>query len=151
MRSLLILLLLCALAANARRQVTGPAKVAAPPAEIEAADTIRTNLEGIALSGYDKPNQALREAFFVTNNHPDSIEIAELNITFTYSDMKGRMLHEATRAIKCTIPAGETRRVEVPSWDRNCAFHYYRSQAPKRRASTPYKVASKVNYILPAR
>lgn len=149
--ALIILTVLIPLLTFGRRQNTGPAKVVAPAAEIEAADTIRTDLKGIVLSGYDKPNQAVREAFFVTNNHPDSIGIAELNVTLTYFDLKGRMLHEATHTVKCEIPAGKTHRIEVPSWDRNCAFHYFRSQAPKRRASTPYRVSSQINYILPIR
>lgn len=148
MRFLPLLLIFCALCAQARKQHTGPSRVTAPSAEIEAFDTIRTHLDSIRLSGYDKPNHAVREAFFVTNSHPDSIEITEINVTLTYLDLKGRMLHEVTRTIKCQVPAGKTRRIEIPSWDRSCAFHYYRSATPKRRASTPYRVSSHLNYVL---
>lgn len=143
-----MLIMFCALAAGAKKIHSGPSKVTVA-APVEEADTIRTGLEGIVLSGYDKPNQATREAFFVTNRHADSLTVAELNITLTYSDLQGRMLHQATRSIKCHIPAGATRRVEIPSWDRNCSFHYFRSPAPKRRPSTPYRVTSSINYLLP--
>lgn len=147
-RIALILILLLPLLSAARKHHTGPGRLDAPASPEDVRDTVRTHLDSIAFSGYDKPNQAVREAFFVTNRHPDSITLSELCVTFTYFDMQGRMLHEAAHTVKCQIPPGATRRLEVPSWDRTNAFHYFLSPAPPRRQSSPYRVSSTLLYVL---
>lgn len=152
LKALLPLLLLTLLPATlaARKQRTGPARVAAETsasAEVEF-DTIVPPPDAVRLSGYDKPNNAVRETFFITNLMPDSLDIEAVNVTLTYLDMSGRILHEASHTVRASVPAAQTRNVSVPAWDRNRAFHYFRSAAPARRASTPYKVVSQVNYII---
>lgn len=148
-RTLLIALsaLLC-LYAGAKRQKSGPTKLVrsevVAPAPEELFDTVRPG--AVRCSGYEKPNQSVRETFFVTNL--DSIDIAGIGLEFEYFDIEGRQLHRAIHSLKIDVPAGETRAVSVSSWDRNNAFHYYRSAAPKRRRSSPYKVKSKVLYVL---
>ena len=142
---------------SARKQRTGPKQIHLPtPTEVqvetaERSDTIfAPTKKQIRLSGYDKPNSATKETFFITNSLPDSLAIEQVNVTFTYFDMQERMLHKETRTINCDIPSGETRKISVRSWDSNNAFHYYRSQAPLRRQSTRYKVSSLVNYLIVA-
>lgn len=155
MRTLIVILttLLIALPLNARKQRTGPQRLhpTTPPQpeliepQPEPFDTIVSpSKTQIRFAGYDKPNRATRETFFVTNNLPDSATIVQLEVTFTYSDMQDRMLHRADRTIECNIPHGETRKLSVRSWDSNHAFHYFRSTPPQRRPSTPYKVSSTV-------
>lgn len=138
---------LVSLPAVARRHKTGPAKLTrqldADSAE-QLYDTIRP--AHIRCSGYDKPNSATRETFFVTNL--DSVDIAGVGLEFEYFDTNDRQLHRAAHSVMTEIPAGETRVVSVPSWDRNNSFHYYLSQSPARRRSTPYKVKSRVDYVL---
>lgn len=142
---------------SARKQRTGPSRIvpvrveqpAQADTSIIAADTIVSPSKSqIRFSGYDKQNRATKETFFVTNNLPDSVTITELEVTFTYMDMQGRMLHQATHKIECEIPHGQTRQLYVRSWDSNNAFHYYRSTPPQRRPSTPYKVTSSVTSAL---
>lgn len=132
----------------AKRQRTGPARLVPIEEQAEVPDTIVPPDSTLVFSGYDKPNSALRETFFVTNQLPDSVTVLELNVTLTYFDMQGRMLHRVTHNVKSVIPPGQTRNVSVPAWDRNRAFHYYKSTPPSRRPSTPFRVSSSLNYVI---
>lgn len=156
MKRILIILaaLFLALSLAARKQRTGPSRLTPEPSPVveQPDDTplvtfdtiISPSKSFVRFSGYDKPNRAVRETFFVTNNLPDSVTIVKIDVEFTYTDMQGRMLHSQPHTIECDIPAGQTRKLSVRSWDSNNAFHYYRSTPPQRRQSTPYKVTSKV-------
>lgn len=113
-----------------------------------AADTIFSPADSlVSLSGYDKPLRSRRETFFVTNTSPQ--RISAVNITLEYFDSSGRQLHSRTITIPTDIPAGETRKVDTPSWDTQLTF-YYRESPPARVATRcyPYSVTSRINYIL---
>lgn len=113
-----------------------------PEPEVEF-DTIAVREHALTLSGYDKPNGASRETFLVTNEFgPDSV-VTMLELELTYEDMTGRMLHRRTEQVRCLIPTGETRTLKIPTWDPNHSYHYYRSTAPTRKSSVPYKVSAK--------
>lgn len=142
MKRLVLLPVLLALALPAAAKLPRLKKIATPPVEIY--DTVRQ--PQLRFSGYDKPNAALRETFLVTNL--DSLDIDGLAVELEYFDMEGRQLHRALHRLTINIPAGETRMVNVPTWDRNHAFHYFRSPAPKRKPSTPYRVKSSASYVL---
>lgn len=113
-------------------------------------DTIRPSSQSdIRLSGYDKPLNSRKESLFVDNRLPH--EITALEIRLTYSDMTGRMLHETVREIRADIPAGTTRRIEFPSWDRQNSFYYHKGRKPRVDNVTPYKVSCTViSYITPS-
>lgn len=140
-RFVLVPVLLLTLALPVAAKLPRLKKTAVP---VEIYDTVRA--PQLRFSGYDKPNAASRETFLVTNL--DSLEINGLAVEFVYFDMEGRQLHRASHRLITDIPAGETRMLSVPSWDRNHAFHYFRSPAPKRRSSTPYRVKSDASYVL---
>lgn len=148
----LLLILLTVCACEAKKVRTGPART--PRSRVEAtepqkADTIfAPDAAAVRLSGYDKKLRATRESFFVTNSLLDSVAIIELHVVFEYSDMSGRQLHSEERRVKCHIPHGETRRLDVTSWDRQQSFYYFRSAAPKRSQATPYQVKSIVKSVL---
>ena len=112
-------------------------------------DTVRSVPAGnIRLTGYDKPLTSRKESLFVTNNL--SAEITGLEIRIVYTDMSGRMLHEAVRFIRSIIPAGETRRVEFPSWDRQLSFYYHRGRKPRTANVSPYDIRCEVlSYVTP--
>lgn len=133
---------------GAKKQTSGPSRLKKPARTEAMFDTIRPAEGQIRCAGYDKPNRATRETFFLTNAMADSMAIDGVSLTFDYFDMSGRPLHRTTRTVSVHLGAGETLNVGVSSWDRNNAFHYYLSPAPQRRASTPYKVVSTVNYVL---
>lgn len=146
-----ILVLIAMLPIAAKKIKTGPAtnhlKVDKILSDTKTeSDTIFAPVDFLTLSGYDKTNAALTEAFFVTNNN-DSLTVKTLNVTLTYSDMTDRQLHEATHTVNCDIPPGQTRQVTVPTWDRQHSFHYFHSVAPKRKVSTPFKVSSAINWV----
>jgi hypothetical protein len=147
-----ILALFAIIPLSAKKIKTGPASAHLKVEKIATAataadcDTIFAPVDFLTLSGYDKTNAALTEAFFVTNNS-DSLIVKSLGITLTYSDMTDRQLHEATHTVNCDIPPRQTRQLAVPSWDRQHSFHYFRSVAPKRKASTPFKVSSAINWV----
>lgn len=137
---------------SARKVRVGPRRIVVErTAGAEAAapfDTIACPSGAIRCSGYDKPNRASKETFFVTNLSVDSLAVEGLIITLDYSDMQGRQLHRARRLVKVSLPPGQTRAVSVPTWDVNNAFHYFRTPAPARRQSTPYRVSAAVDSLL---
>lgn len=146
----LLLLVLTLLSAAAKKQSVGPSRLKkdAPATDAIAYDTIVPAEGEIRCSGYDKPNRATRETMFLTNLLSDSIDIDAVNLTLDYFDLNDRQLHSATHTIFVHLPAGQTRSVSVPSWDRNNAFHYHLSPAPQRRPSSPYTVRSRLNFLL---
>ncbi len=147
----ILALLLIALAAGARRQRTGPSQLrpeSLPQEEAIVVDTIAVDSGAIRLSGYDKPNSAAYETFFITNLMPDSLAVGGIIVTLTYLDMSGRQLHERVATVMTDIPPGQTRAARIPTWDLNRAFHYFRSSPPQRRISTRYQVRARVTHIL---
>ncbi len=151
--SLVVLLSLGSLSASAKRQRTmqqrlTPADTAATVGEKEssAIDTVTADPGSyVRLSGYDKPLTASKETMHVTNLATKPI--AGLTLSISYLDMQDRQLHRVTRSVKCDIPAGETRIIEFPSWDRQKSF-YYRHSAKPRRQATPYDITITVDSIL---
>lgn len=142
-------MLACA-AQNLTRRL--PAQARRPAPTVRAAEPVCDTLRGpecraLQVSGFDKPLRAVRESMFVTNTSADSV--AGFGIEITYSDMRGRQLHKASHDVSTEIPAGETRRVEVRSFDRSGLFHYRLSPAGRRAAqATPFDVRVRVTYIL---
>lgn len=150
-RLLPLLILLAAFTAYPRKQRTGPGRISPiPTAPAMCIDTIAADSASLRLSGYDKPNQAAFETFFVTNLTSDSTNLDGFVVTLTYFDSQGRQLHRRTEPVNVDLPAGETRSVRIATWDVNRAFHYYRSPAPVRRPSTPYSVKAQVISLLKA-
>lgn len=116
----------------------------APVEAIVQVDTIVATPNQFRLSGYDKPLRSTSETVFVTNN--SDIDIIGLELTTEYYDMQGRMLHKQTRRIAIDLPAGETRKVDYPTWDRQQAFYFHTSKRG-RSAGTPYNVRQSVARI----
>lgn len=108
--------------------------------EIKADTTAawKTLSEKIKFSGFDKTPSSNKESFFITNA-TDSM-VKRMILELTYTDLSGRVLHERSEEVECNIPAGETRRVDIPTWDLQHAFRHYRCQAT-RRATTPFRVS----------
>ncbi|MDE5772849.1 MAG: FxLYD domain-containing protein [Muribaculaceae bacterium] len=98
----------------------------------------------IVLCGYDKNAGSTSERWFVRNN--SDRDIRSLTVEITYYDMSGKQLHQRDAVIYVNIPAGETRMVEVKSFDKQKNLYYYKSQ-PSRRASTPYDIRMRINSL----
>lgn len=93
--------------------------------------------EKVSFSGYDKQATSTIESFLVTNN--SQYDISAVKVRIYYKDMKGRMLHSRDISKKCHVKKGETRKLDVSTWDKQKSYYYYLSNEP-RRVSTPYQV-----------
>lgn len=155
MRTLLLIMILAMAPAvaltgqNTTRRVprTSYGRVSEPTAT--AADTLRGSVcDSLRVAGFEKPLRAMRESMFVTNG--SSLHIATVRLTIDYLDTLGRQLHRAVHDIDVDLPAGQTRRVEIPSFDRSGVFYYRASALPRgvRRATT-FDVAVTVEAIIP--
>lgn len=93
-------------------------------------------LEQVVFSGFDKPGNSSTESFFITNNTDRTLSGVTLYIEYLTPD--GRQLHKQFLRLNCNIPAGQTRKTDIKSWDTQRSFHYEKS-APSRR-SAPFAV-----------
>lgn len=90
----------------------------------------------IAFSGFDKPGSSPMESFFITNRTDRTMSGVSLYIEYLTPD--GRQLHKRYVKLDCNIPAGETRKCDIKSWDTQRSFHYELSRASRR--SSPFTV-----------
>ena len=129
--------------ANLRPAQSGAVESAATPAPYVL---VSPGVETLRVTGYDKPLRSRRETFFVTN-HAES-EAVRLALTIEYLDASGRQLHKRSAAVDCEIPAGETRNLSLPSWDKQQSFYYTHSTVPTRtEQATPYDVRISVDTL----
>ena len=91
----------------------------------------------IKFAGYEKEVNSGKETFLIIND--SDVAITEIEVEIVYLDMKDRMLHSRTIALKCDVPSGETRKKDIASWDLQHTYYYYLGNEPKKVA-TPYKV-----------
>ena len=94
-------------------------------------------LPRIRFYGFDKTVTSGIESFFISNGLDVALTGAEVELT--YIDMKGRQLHKRVVSVDCDIPAGETKRIDIKSWDTQKSFYFIQSVKPKRQA-TPFDV-----------
>lgn len=97
--------------------------------------------EKIQFYGFDKTISSSSESFFIVNGL--DMPLSGMEIEISYFDMKGRQLNSQNVKIDCDIPAGETRRLDIKSWDIQKSFYYFQSAKPKRQA-TPFDVKIKL-------
>lgn len=101
-------------------------------------DTLaRYSRRNILFSGYEKKLHSARESFFITNRTDHVIISVELSIEYLTPD--GRQLNRKFHNIPCNIPPGETRMVDIKSWDTQRAF-YYQPSEPARASGAPFIV-----------
>ena len=156
MRALVIILtLVCAAAAGAATPFTKPARAKKPAKNSPtsavaplARDTVfAPPADSVAVAGYEKTLRSTRESMFVTNTTARPLEAMEIEVT--YFDLSDRMLHRVSHDLSTEIPAGETRMIDVPSFDRQGLYYYHLSPVPRRaQSATPFKVAVQVKYIV---
>lgn len=156
----LLLLLSAALTARADNTLRGKLKVdpriATATSATPKTDTLTTaqrfdTLSSFArtdvrLSGYDKPLNSRKESLFVSNRLDR--DITALKIRLVYKDTAGRTLHETEREIRADIPAGATRLVQFPSWDKQNSFFYVKGRRPRVANVTPFDVTCTVVHIV---
>lgn len=82
-------------------------------------------LEQVVFTGFDKNRSSSKESFFIINNTDRTLTAVNLYIEYLTPD--GRQLHKRFLKLSCSIPPGETRKADIPSWDTQRSFHYYKS------------------------
>lgn len=143
-RLLLIIAIVLATAATAfaDRTTRGKLKIANRKSVATAVDAINDTVVPsagmIVVSGFDKPLRSYRESVFITNR--SRRRLTGVKLTISYLDVDGRLLHRAVLTLPTDIPAGETRQLTFPSWDRQQAFYYELSSKPRRADGTPFSV-----------
>lgn len=118
--------------------------------KINISDTISSNglysrreigkLLDVSFAGYDKEANSSKESFIIINLSPYFISGFEIMIE--YLDMQGRMLHSRLVKESCEVPPGESRRLDIKSWDTQHTYYYHLGNEPKRVATS-----FKVNFI----
>ena len=118
-------------------------------ADNEPFDTIKAYDGSIRFSGYEKTLRATKETVLVSNVIEDR-DISAIIFTVTYNDKSGRLLHKRRLTVHQDIPAGETRKIDFPTWDRQMTFYYCGSPRP-RVSAIPYNVTIEPDTILLSR
>lgn len=95
-------------------------------------------ISDVVFTGYDKKRSSERESFFITNNTDRELTAVSLYIIYYATD--GRQLHKKYVKINCSIPAGETQKTDIRSWDTQKSFYYVKSETNPRKG-TPYTVS----------
>lgn len=95
-------------------------------------------LDQVVFSGFDKNQSSAKESFFIINNTDRTLTGITLYIDYNTPD--GRQLHKQFLKLSCSIPAGQTRKVDIPSWDTQRSFYYYKSQANKKHPGNSFDV-----------
>lgn len=94
-------------------------------------------IDQIAFSGYDKKISSSSESFFITNNTDRTLTAVTLYIEYLTPD--GRQLHKRFYKLGCNIPAGETRKADIKSWDTQHSFYFVKS-TPAKGKGAPFTV-----------
>ena len=86
----------------------------------------------IRISGFEKRVSDSQESFFITNN--TGYRISRILIKLQYYDIDGRPIHHRERTVECELDSGDTRQVNIPSFDRHRRYYYRNGPKPKRSA-----------------
>jgi hypothetical protein len=104
-------------------------------------------LNDIIFRGFDKTQNNSKESFFITNKTDRTLTGIALYIDYRTPD--GRQLHKRFIRLRCKIPAGETRKVDIKSWDTQHSFYYIKSVRSKKQKGNPfYVVFNPIAYYL---
>lgn len=146
--TLMLAIAVCAASAqNATRRLPAGRRTAHVTSGAAACDTLRGPVcDSIAVAGFDKPLRSVRESMCVTNS--SSRPLVGLRVTIDYLDTAGRQMHRAVRDITVDLPPAQTRRVEIPAFDRTGALYYHASPLPRGvRHATSFDVSITVDAV----
>lgn len=146
-RLIYIILMLAVVTVAVGRKVKVPSAQTrqVPPAVRVATFTVdsASNEDGITLndvtfSRFDKPYDSTHESFLCLNS--SNRRLVGMSVRIDYMLTDGTRIHSRTVKLDCDIPAGETRLVTTPSFDRQQSYRYVGSRVPPRRGATPFDV-----------
>ena len=150
---LLILLSVNTLDARTRTTRKNLRSVEVPIAVLESSDgllpdsLIDINPNAVTLKGFSKRASDSKESFFITNNTKH--RMSAVRLLLRYTTMKGELLTQRTLTVQVNLKPGETKLVEVKSFDVQRLFYYYAGPQPRKQA-TPFQVAFRLTgYDIP--
>lgn len=91
----------------------------------------------IVFTGFDKNKNSSRESFFIINNTDRTLRRVTLYIDYRTPD--GRQLHKRFISLTCDIPAGETRKADIDTWDTQRSFYYEKSTG-SHKGGNPFTI-----------
>ena len=151
----LLLALLCVNTLDARTRTTRKnlRSVEVPIAVLESSDgllpdsLVNVDPNAVTLKGYSKRASDSKESFFITNN--TGHRMSAVRLLLRYTTMQGELLTQRTVTVHVNLKPGETRLVEVKSFDVQRLFYYYAGPQPRKQA-TPFQVAFRLTgYDIP--
>ena len=151
----LVLALLCVSTLGARTRTTRKnlRSVEVPIAVLESSDgllpdsLVDIDPNAVTLKGYSKRASDSKESFFITNN--TGHRMSAVRLMLRYSTMQGELLTQRTVTVPVSLKPGETKLVEVKSFDVQRLFYYYAGPQPRKQA-TPFQVAYRLTgYDIP--
>lgn len=101
----------------------------------------RAILSQVVCTGFDKVATSVKESFFISNRTDRNL--TGLTVRITYLTLDSMQLHRRDADIDICIPAGETRKADITSFDSQRSFHYYKS-ITSRRATTPFDIRMQI-------
>jgi hypothetical protein len=149
------LALLCVSTLDARTRTTRKnlRSLEVPIAVLESSDgllpdsLVDIDPNAVTLKGYSKRASDSKESFFITNN--TGHRMSAVRLMLRYSTMQGELLTQRTVTVPVSLKPGETKLVEVKSFDVQRLFYYYAGPQPRKQA-TPFQVAYRLTgYDIP--
>ena len=92
----------------------------------------------VTIKGFAKRASDSKESFFITNNTRH--RMSAVRLLMRYTTMNGELLTQRSVTVPVSLKPGETKLVEVKSFDVQRLFYYYAGPQPRKQA-TPFKVA----------
>ncbi len=151
----LLLALLCVSTLEARTRTTRKnlQTLEVPVAVLEADDSLlpdslpQLDPNAVTLKGFSKRASDAKESFFITNNTGQ--RMSAVRLLLRYTTVNGELLTQRTVNVPVSLKPGETKLVEVKSFDVQRLFYFFAGPKPRKQA-TPFKVAFRlVGYDVP--
>lgn len=102
-------------------------------------DTLMTvDPAAVTIKGFAKRASDSKESFFITNNTRH--RMSAVRLLMRYTTMNGELLTQRSVTVPVSLKPGETKLVEVKSFDVQRLFYYYAGPQPRKQA-TPFKVS----------
>ena len=152
---LLLMISLCASTIDARTRTTRKnlRSVEVPVVVLESSDGLLPDSlagvdpDAVTLKGFSKRASDSKESFFITNN--TSHRMSAVRLLLRYTTMDGEMLTQRQVNVPVNLKPGETKLVNIKSFDVQRLFYYYAGPQPRKQA-TPFKVAFRLTgYDIP--
>lgn len=92
----------------------------------------------VTIKGFAKRASDSKESFFITNNTRH--RMSAVRLLMRYTTMNDELLTQRSVTVPVSLKPGETKLVEVKSFDVQRLFYYYAGPQPRKQA-TPFKVS----------